>query len=154
MHHASNLNGFVENQARMLKKSGYFLTVRDHVVFDDSDKKRFLATHPLQAFYGGENAFSPEEYRAAFQKTGLRVVKEMKYFESPINYFPLEEQDLEMRKKMPEQIRLKLKAKLGAFFGGMELTQWLYKRIVFNPDDLLNEKKIPGRMYSYLAYKA
>lgn len=41
MHHANNLDKFIAECARVLKKDGMLLTVRDHVVFDEADKHWF-----------------------------------------------------------------------------------------------------------------
>src|SRR6185369_4378006 len=57
MHHALDLEKFVQNCAKYLKKTGVLLTVRDHVIFNKRDKKWFLKSHPFHAVYGGENAY-------------------------------------------------------------------------------------------------
>ena len=88
MHHAYDLNKFVAEASGVIKKNGLFISIRDHVIFNEKDKQWFLENHPLQKFYGGENAFQPLQYRNAMQKAGLRVEKEIKYFENVINYFP------------------------------------------------------------------
>src|SRR5947209_473204 len=53
MHHAYDLEIFVKECARVLKKGGLFITIRDHVIRDEKDKAWFLEMHPLQKFYGG-----------------------------------------------------------------------------------------------------
>ncbi|MBC7747661.1 MAG: methyltransferase domain-containing protein, partial [Methylotenera sp.] len=77
MHHAYDLNKFVAEASRATKKGGLFITIRDHVIFNKKDKEWFLATHPLQKFYGGENAFTPTEYKNAMVKAGLQIIKEL-----------------------------------------------------------------------------
>ena len=47
MHHAYDLNKFIEECGRVLKPGGLLLTVRDHVVFNKQDKEWFLEIHPL-----------------------------------------------------------------------------------------------------------
>jgi len=97
MHHAADLNQFVANCMRFLKKGGLFLTVRDHVVFDDADKAWFLECHPLHKYYGGENAFTKDEYLTAIQKGGAEIKEVLAYYDSVINYFPMTEAEFQER---------------------------------------------------------
>src|SRR6218665_2767101 len=62
MHHAYDLGRFINECTRVLKPGGLLITIRDHVIYDEADKKWFLEHHPLQKFYGGENAFTAAEY--------------------------------------------------------------------------------------------
>lgn len=156
MHHAHDLEKFLAESARVLKKGGLLITVRDHVVFDETDKKWFLETHPLQKYYGGENAFSPEEYKSAMLKAGFRIDKELRHYDSVINYFPQSRKEVEnyIRNKK-KQIEAQLIKKI-SFFGQISLIKKLYylylkqRGIRILP---LNERTIPGRMYSYICTK-
>tara|TARA_R110002124_G_scaffold34400_4_gene113008 strand:- start:72 stop:929 length:858 start_codon:yes stop_codon:yes gene_type:complete len=151
MHHANHLNNFIKECVRVLKPSGILLTVRDHVIFDEADRQWFLNSHPLQKFYGGENAFTPNEYKEAFKKAGTNIIKELKYYDSVINYFPTTESDLKKQEqnKIAKQ-KKKLQDKIN-ILAKIPLSWWLYKRISgFVP---LDEKVIPGRMYSYITQK-
>lgn len=82
MHHANNLEKFIKECVRVLKNKGLLLTLRDHVIFDDADKKWFLKTHPLHKFYGGENAFTSVQYRSAIENAGAKILKEYKYYKA------------------------------------------------------------------------
>ncbi len=143
MHHASSLNKFVGEAGRVLRKGGILFSVRDHVVFDEEDKLKFLIHHPLQKFYGGENAFSPEEYRKAMNNAGLTIVKEFKYYDSVLNYFPITEENIK-------------KQKIKEFNAQKKGMAWWKKLWLRNmPDDFQpDERLIPGRMYSYIALKS
>ena len=88
MHHAHDLNKFVAEAARVLREGGIFVTTRDHVVFDATDKENFLERHPLHKFYGGENAFSLEEYETAITSAGLSIEQRLAPGDSAINYAP------------------------------------------------------------------
>ena len=151
MHHANHLNNFVKECVRVLKPGGILLTVRDHVIFDEPDKQWFLNSHPLQKLYGGENAFTPKEYKEAFRKAGATIIKELKYYDSVLNYFPATETEIkrqEQKKIKKQKKKLQNKLKLLA---KIPLTWWLYKKISgFVP---LDEKVVPGRMYSYIIQK-
>ncbi len=152
MHHAYELDKFIAECARVVKPGGILMTIRDHVVFDENDKKNFLETHPLQKFYGGENAFTPDEYKQAMTKAGLRVIKELKFFDSVINYFPLPKEIAENYDEHYTKIlKSNLENKLGtlAKFPGVLSLYKLKNKELFVKD----ERKFPGRMYSYVARK-
>jgi SAM-dependent methyltransferase len=155
MHHAYNLNQFIFNLAGLLKPGGFLFTVRDHVIYDEKDKQLFLESHPLQKFYGGENAFTDKQYQTAMIKAGLQVVKTWKHFDSVMNYFPMTREEFgNMPAERERQIRKKLSEKLGVL-GSLPFVQALYKKkIGFNVTDVYNEILVPGRMYSYLAQKS
>jgi len=71
MHHAYDLTQFAVDLYRVLKKEGVLITIRDHVVENASEKEAFLKRHPLQKYYGGENAFSVAEGTIASKLGGL-----------------------------------------------------------------------------------
>ena len=156
MHHANDINKFVSEAARVLRKGGLFLTIRDHVIFDSNDKKEFLNNHPLHRFYGGENAFTFEEYKNAMKLAGLNIKKVLKYFDSVINYFPMIEEDInllkEKRKKMEKQ---SLEKRLPSFLSENSLVKKIYSRyLTAKLGQALNEAATHGRMYSFISVKA
>jgi 2-polyprenyl-3-methyl-5-hydroxy-6-metoxy-1,4-benzoquinol methylase len=89
MHHASNLQTYVSEAFRVLKPGGILFTVRDHIVNDEFEMKQFLAAHPLQKFYGGENAYSEKEYVDAMKRAGFTIQKVWRYYDSVLNYYPI-----------------------------------------------------------------
>lgn len=154
MHHAYDLNRFVNECSRVLKKGGILITVRDHVVFSPSDKQWFLDTHPLQKYYGGENAFSPEEYKNAFLSAGLTIQRTLTHFDSVINYFPLDPKEKENNEKKSEEfIESLARKKLGI----LSRIAWIKNRAIKymknKTGKVYDEKQIPGRMYTFLATK-
>lgn len=151
MHHAKNLNDFIMECVRVLKPNGLLLTIRDHVILHQNDKKLFLETHPLHKYYGGENAFTPENYRNAILKAGASILRELKYYDSVINYFPKTHEEINNEiNSIIENQKKKLRKKLGLFFN-IPLVWWLYKQLSgFNPYE---ENLKAGRMYSYIAIK-
>ncbi|PQJ73328.1 class I SAM-dependent methyltransferase [Polaribacter butkevichii] len=154
MHHAYDLEKFVAEASRVVKKDGFFMTIRDHVIFNKKDKEWFLEKHPLHKFYGGENAFKPEEYKNAMEKAGLEVVKELKYYDSIINYFPSSKEDIiNMFKVKQSKAILSLDKKIG-FLSKFSFIQKMYfRRIGLFKENVYDESRIPGRMYSYIAVK-
>ena len=151
MHHANDLDKFIKECVRVLKPNGLLLTIRDHVIYNQKDKDWFLQTHPLQKYYGGENAYTTHEYKNAIKNAGAGVVKELKYFDSIINYFPLNIENLNDLKKQNVSLqRRKLVDKLGRI--GKNWMVWNLYCILSNYNPL-NEATVPGRMYSYIAIK-
>jgi ubiquinone/menaquinone biosynthesis C-methylase UbiE len=154
MHHAHDLTQFVGECGRVLKKGGLLLTVRDHVVFDEADKKWFLESHPLQKYYGGENAFNVAEYKAAFINAGVQVKKVLAHFESVINHFPLSSTDKWKAEKEREQlvdsiVRKKLGALANLSFVKRAAKYYVSKKL----GQVFDERKVPGRMYTFLSIK-
>jgi ubiquinone/menaquinone biosynthesis C-methylase UbiE len=154
MHHAADLEKFVSEAYRVLKQHGIFFTVRDHVANTAAEKKAFLQSHPLQKYYGGENAFSQLEYEQAFTKAGFQLLQTLKYYDSVINYFPITKAELnryvqEYRKSLLTKFLQKGKAWKNNLVIKNLYKQWLsWKNIT-----PLNESSNPGKVYSFLCRK-
>ncbi len=88
LHHARNLPVFATEMARVLRPGGMLVSTRDHVISGPEQLQPFFVKHPLQALYGGENAFTRAEYRAALTGAGLEIVREFGPLASVINYAP------------------------------------------------------------------
>ncbi len=154
MHHAYDLEKFIAEGSRVLKPKGLFITIRDHVIFNQQDKDWFLESHPLQKYYGGENAFTAQEYKNAMQKAGLAIKKELKFYDSVINYFPKERENVENKIDKETTIRLtSLKNKIG-FFATIPFLQTIYFEYLDKKyGKIIDEKGVAGRMYSYICLK-
>jgi SAM-dependent methyltransferase len=103
LHHARDLPAFAREIARVLAPGGLLVSTRDHVVTGPHQMQAFLDAHPLHHLYGGENAFTIVQYRAALSDAGLRIEQELGSFDSVINYAP----------QSPETIREEIAARLG-----------------------------------------
>ena len=151
MHHANDLEKFLKECVRVLKPNGLLLTIRDHVIYNEADKECFLKAHPLHKFYGGENAFTANEYKDAITNAGAEILKELRYYDSIINYFPStdnEVNNLKETNKLNQKKRLVKKiGKIAHSWLVWNLYCFIYK---YKP---LDEASIPGRMYSYIAIK-
>jgi SAM-dependent methyltransferase len=143
MHHAHDLIGFISECSRLLKKGGALLAIRDHVIFDEEDKQLFLQSHPLHKFYGGENAYTLEQYKSALTSAGLIIQKTLPTFSSPINYFPAKRTDISMLKVKKKTASAIIKVFPGLFSD-------TFKEKV---KSVLNEKEFPGRVYSFICTK-
>jgi len=155
MHHASELNSFIRQAVRVLKKNGLLFTVRDHVIYDNNDKQWFLESHPLHRFYGGENAFTFEEYRNAIVGAGMKIIRFYRHYESVINYFPETTEEVgQKRKEREKMIDDGLGKKLPSF---LVRNKWIRKRYAERLDGklgpVLDERKIPGRLISFISVK-
>lgn len=154
MHHAYDLNQFVKEAARVLKKGGLLLTVRDHVIYNEKDKQRFLENHDLHKFYGGENAFTLDDYKFAISNSGLELIKIFKYYDSVINYFPSTKKDIENLPSIIKQQRKENLTKKIGIFSKFPFTNIIYNLYLnYRYGNVLDEKKTPGRMYSFISTK-
>jgi ubiquinone/menaquinone biosynthesis C-methylase UbiE len=151
MHHAHQLEQFIAQTARVLRKGGILLTVRDHVIFDEADKNWFFQKHPLHKFYGGENAYTEAEYSGAMQKAGLEIVETIRFFDSPINYTPAPDAEL-IARSQPNQAEIR--RRLASFIMKIPyLRRFVGRNIVKNYGILLDEKQVAGRLYTFVARK-
>lgn len=151
MHHANDLDRFLKESIRVLKPKGLLLTIRDHVIFNEDDKNWFLEKHPLHKFYGGENAYTSGEYKQAIALGGATILKELKYYDNEINYFPLSNTELiKIKQHRIAKQQDKLFKKIGVL-AKLPLVWSMYK-LLFKYS-ALSEQLVPGRMYSYIAIK-
>lgn len=154
MHHAYDLNKFISNLSKYLREGGIMITVRDHVIYNENDKKWFLECHPLHKFYGGENAFTEQQYKNAFRQAELEVKLILRYFDSVINFFPETKGSIiEKHKVANERINKSLRDNLGFIGKTTFVKEWYKKHIHFDPNNPFDETKVPGRMYSFIAQK-
>ena len=146
LHHARDLPQLCREMARVLKPGGTLLAMREHVISKPADLPRFLAAHPLHHLYGGEHAFELGEYRAALAGPGLRLVREIAPFDSPINFAPhtrasLKEEIVRRAARVPGAGAV-LKAALGH-----ERVYDAFLRLLSRVD------RRPGRLYSFVCSK-
>jgi SAM-dependent methyltransferase len=139
LHHAQDLNAMVGEYARVLRPGGVLLGCREHVVENyGASLQAFLDAQPDHQLYDGEHAFTLPDYRAAFTKASLRLVREIGPYDSPINLHPNTLESLAERicESPPGRIlRLVAPKDLVARLG-----MWQLKR-----------SKRPGRLYSFVA---
>jgi hypothetical protein len=64
------------------------MATREHVISKTTDLNRFLAQHPLQKMYGGENAYLLQDYVNAIRGSGIQITEILNPFASDINLFP------------------------------------------------------------------
>lgn len=94
IHHAHDLKQMYAEMARVLRPGGTLIAFRDHVIDSPEGLEEFRRNHPLHHLYGGENAFTLAQYRAAIQECGLKIIRQWNQFDSVINYAPLTRQEM------------------------------------------------------------
>ncbi|HEY0740055.1 MAG TPA: class I SAM-dependent methyltransferase [Chryseosolibacter sp.] len=142
LHHAYDLNKMVSEYFRVLKKGGILLGCREHVVDNHgSSKEAFLKAQVDHQLYGGENAFTLKEYKAAFEQAGFELCEIISPYSSPINLFP----------KTPESLQEKILAtSVGKTLSAILPRKWVVKIGM----EAIKFAKLPGRMYSFVGKKA
>lgn len=88
VHHFPDPVAALRKINELLNDDGVALLVREHVIFDDADMEFFLQNHPFHKYTLGENAYRREQYCGFIYDSGMSLLKEYKFAESPINYFP------------------------------------------------------------------
>jgi len=115
LHHARDLPAFCAEMHRLSRPGATILTLRDHVISGPAQLQPFLDSHPLHHLYGGENAFTLAEYRAALTAARLQVLREMRSFQSVVNFDPMSRDGvLDRLAAMAGPARPLLRAALGA----------------------------------------
>ncbi|MER9072681.1 class I SAM-dependent methyltransferase [Mesorhizobium sp. M0904] len=142
LHHAHDLPAFCREVARLSRDGAMFLSLRDHVISGPKQLEPFLRAHPLHHLYGGENAFTLANYRAALEGAGLTIDREMNSFQSVVNYDPM----------TASEIRERLAVAFGPLSGLARLTlSPLPFGAVVAAAALLDRR--PGRLVSFLCHK-
>ncbi len=146
LHHAKDLSQLCQEIFRVLKPSGVFIAVRDHVIAKKEDLPRFLDSHPLHSIYGGENAFLLSEYLNAIRSANFEVKQIFGSFDTPINYSPHTEDTLR------QELFLKFESIPG---GGVAAKILLHKNIFSFTLKLLSKMdNRPGRAVSFVCRKS
>lgn len=141
LHHAADLKKMLVEYFRVLRPDGVLIACREHVVDDyNRSLSAFLESQVDHQLYGGENAFTLEDYRAGFTYAGFTLIDEITPYESPINLYPNTKDSL---------ITKILETKQGRF-----LSKFLSAKLVVSIGMWrLKKAKLPGRLYTFIAKK-
>jgi SAM-dependent methyltransferase len=89
LHHMKgNLNETLYKLPSLLKPGGILCAIRDVVIWSEEQRKRLLAEHPLNHITQEEWGFYLVQYRTAFAKSRLRILREIHPYSSIINVYP------------------------------------------------------------------
>jgi SAM-dependent methyltransferase len=135
LHHARDLGQLCREISRVLRPNGKLIATREHVLSKKGDLGAFLDAHPLHHLYGGENAFTLDEYLGAITEAGIRLIKVLNPLESEINTHP------ETIRSVKERLALKLRLPSAAFVPNFFLS--LVGKL----------SSSPGRLYTFLGEK-
>lgn len=87
-HHMEELDPVVTGLEELLAEGGVLCGLREHVIWNENQREKFLENHPLHHITQDEGAFYRDEYREAFSQGSLRLAVELHPYESPINVHP------------------------------------------------------------------
>jgi len=144
LHHGRDLPQVLRECARVVKPRGIVLACREHVVDDDEQLRQFLDEHPVNKLAGGENAFPLRTYVRAFRDAGLVCDHVYRPWETVINAFPAARTQAQLE-ALPEA---RLARRIGPV-GHAAIHVPGVKSVMRRRLD----KKVPGRMYSFLAHR-
>ena len=134
LHHANDLSTMCKEIYRVLKPEGIFISTREHVVDAPEEMKIFYQNHPMHHLFGGENAFSLNQYINSMVNGGFIFKKILSHYESIINYYPISVEIINQQMK--------------------DLWHWPWTPTV---DELIENSKItattPGRLYTFILAK-
>jgi SAM-dependent methyltransferase len=150
MHHAQSLQKMCNEIARVLKRGGTFIATREHVISKREDLPAFLANHPLHSLYGGENAFLLSDYLDAIKNAGLVVKSILGPYDTPINYFPMTEEEW---REQTRDIFVKRIGEQAAQLLLSDSVPWsrMIRRVFSSYKSRCNQT--PGRLYTFVARK-
>jgi ubiquinone/menaquinone biosynthesis C-methylase UbiE len=141
LHHAGDLKQMVREFSRVLRPGGLLIACREHVVDDyGSSLQAFLDSQVDHQMYGGENAFTLPDYRAAIGGAGLAWVAEFGPYDSPINAYP--NTDAVLREKILSSGPGRILSKVVGADLAVAIGEWRLKH-----------RKMPGRLYTFVASK-
>jgi SAM-dependent methyltransferase len=135
LHHAHDLAQLCREIGRVLRPSGRFVALREHVISRKQDLPAFQAAHPLHHLYGGEYAYLRAEYERAIEGAGMRITAVLNPLQSDINLYPRTLSGI--KREMARRLRLPVAGVI--------------------PDGVLRLLgallRTPGRLYSFVAEK-
>jgi 2-polyprenyl-3-methyl-5-hydroxy-6-metoxy-1,4-benzoquinol methylase len=88
LHHIKNLPEFLHTVRQLLVKDGILIAMRDHVIWNESQKDHFFRTHPFHKYTQDENCHYLNEYTEAFINTGWQLDLILDPLSTAINTFP------------------------------------------------------------------
>ncbi|BBB91634.1 MAG TPA: methyltransferase domain-containing protein [Methylomusa anaerophila] len=88
LHHIHDLSGFLAETARVLKDDGIVCCFREHVIWNEEQRRDFFATHPFYPITKDEGCYYLQDYLQAFAAAGFVMEKVLDPVSSVINTYP------------------------------------------------------------------
>lgn len=88
LHHIHDLQGFMKEATRILKPGGIICCLREHVIWNESQREHFFRTHPFYHITKDEGCYYLDEYLSAFKMANLLMEKLLGPVDSVINTYP------------------------------------------------------------------
>lgn len=88
LHHIHDLQRFMKEVARILKPGGIICCLREHVIWNESQRDHFFRTHPFYHITKDEGCYYLDEYVSAFKEANLSVETLLGPTDSVINTYP------------------------------------------------------------------
>ena len=151
LHHSRDLRRLCSEAFRVLRPGGRFLAVREHVVENyGASLAAFLEQHPLHWLYGGENAFTMNDYQAAIREAGFRKLHVIRPYGAVMNV------SVSSMALQHERYLLALESFCGtALTSPLRKCAFLRARVMALGSVCLNLlSRAPGRLYSFSAMRA
>jgi SAM-dependent methyltransferase len=145
LHHARDLNQLVRECGRVLVRGGKLLMTREHVISRPDDKATFLSAHPLHHLYGGENAYTLEEYESAIGGASLGKLLTFGPRSTPINHFPVTNEEI------GRELEQRVHRRVGKAVARLLLSVPMIRGQLLRWWDAADHT--PGRLYSFFASK-
>ena len=96
LHHVADRKRLCSEIWRVLRPSGTYLACAEHVVSNESQRRRFLEEHSTNRFTCDENALKVHDYQFAIKDAGFTDLRTLRSFDSPINYAPYSQPELRL----------------------------------------------------------
>ncbi len=148
LHHTRDLEGACREYFRVLKPSGLFIAVREHVISRETDLPRFFDIHPLHKLYGGERAYLLNQYVKAIEQSGFTSLKVLSPWDSPANFAPYTLKSLKAELTVRMSCGMRIVGRFVAFLLDLPGIWPLARRVLTLFD------RRPGRLYSFIAEKS
>ena len=88
------------------------------------------------------------------ERANLKIIKTLKYYDSPINYAPIKKNDIGNLQEIFEKNHWKYFSEKYPLLSKIPGVFLLYKiRAGFSKSKVMDERTVPGRMYSFIAEK-
>ena len=88
LHHISDFDFFFNEVKRILKPGGIMVALRDHVVWNESQKKDFFLSHQMSHIIQDENCHYLLDYVQGITNSGLQLIVILSPTDSAINAYP------------------------------------------------------------------